>query len=343
MSSYTHNDANNGMENLNALEEDQEIVKKLHTAGKLREMQPSEETTLEKLTTSSLTTPSKVASAEKRYPSPPQSVNTNSYSAACKKRVAEDELSSSPKKGSMIRPIRQEMDRNFKSYVSEQVLQNQIAIEIKIKNSKKRELYGDSSEHLPCIDPLRPLSCKIDPKDFWDEKSFNLAHYPRLVTTKLAYRYPKVKNPWNDVWEYVCFPIAPADDIKKSLHLGRTTKHLKWTGVWAEQKLQKEIAKYERIKEFWLFNYAMSSVVPFFPGLDKKEEFCVGLFSKELQSPWVCAWLRELLGDKVMDAMEVVMSSANEGQWKTASDSVLCHQGNWESLCLRFKCRASSV
>lgn len=298
----------------------------------------AQEKAQEKLATSALAVSPEPGSADQSYLSPPRSTITVAISTLVKKRAAEDELSSSRvKKITLHPPRRRNIEGIFRSPVRTQLLQNQMASQIKLNEAKKKDPSAGALEHLPDVDPLRPPHCRIDSNRLWDVESLNLGQYPRLATTKLTYRYQQLKNPWTDAWEYVCFPVAPADDIKKSLHLGGQSKQLRWTGFWAEQKLQKEIAKYEAIKEFWLFNYSASSVVPFFAGLDKKEEFCVGLFAEELLSPWVRSWLREFLGDEVMDVMEAALETMDEGRWMKASDDMLFHQGKWESLRLRFK------
>lgn len=307
------------------------------TSEDLFQMQAFKEDAPEKFAASALTTPSKTNSIEQGYLSPPKSTIIADSSALLKKRVAEDELSSSPIKKITIRPPRRKIVGNSQVHVREQLLQNQMAVMIKSTEAKKKDPSAGSFQCLPDFDPLRPLNCKIDSNRLWDLDTLNLGQYPRLVTTKLTYRYQQLRNPWTHAWEYVCFPIAPADDIKKSLHLGGKTKQFRWTGFWAEQKLKKEIANYEAIKEFWLFNYCVSSVVPFFAGLDNKEEFCVGLFSEDLLSPWVRSWLREFLGDEIMDVMEAAMENMDEGCG--ASENTLFQQRKWESLCLRFRPR----
>lgn len=307
------------------------------TAEDLFKMQASEEEMPGKLAITGLATSPKTCPTERGYLSPPGSTITVAISTLSKKHAAEDELASSHIKKITIRPPRRKIEGNFGSHVRNQLIQNQMAADIKLNEpNKKKDPSAGALKHLPDVDPLRPSNCKIDSNRLWDVESLNLGQYPRLVTTKLTYRYQQLKNPWTHAWEYVCFPIAPADDIKKSLHLGGQSKQVRWTGLWAEQKLQKEIAKYEAVKEFWLFNYSVSSVMPFLVGLDKKEEFCVGLFAKELLSPWVRSWLREFLGDEVMDVMEAAMETMDEGRWMKAGDNIPFHQGTWESLRLRF-------
>lgn len=337
MPSLEKDSAKNGNQHFTVFDENSESTRKTQAAEDLFQMQAYKKEAREKIAASALSTPQKTGSVEQGYLSPPDSVSATESSRLSKKRAAEDELSSSPNKKIMILPPRHKIVGNFRGHVRTQLLRNQMANKIKLDEAEKENLFAGAFEHLPNVDPLRPLNCKIDSARLWDEETLNLGQYPRLVTTKLTYRYDQLKNPWTDAWEYVCFPIAPADDIEKSLHVGHGSRHTKWTGFWAEQKLQKEIAKYEAIKEFWLFNYAISTVVPFLAGLDKKEEFCAGLFSEELQSPWVRCWLREFLGDEIMDAIEIAMGSIDEGHWKKASDNILDQQARWESLCLRFK------
>lgn len=190
-----------------------------------------------------------------------------------------------------------------------------------------------------------PPDCKLDAPRLWGEERLRLGQYPRLVTTKTSYRFlQQHKNQGTGTSsEYVCVPVAPADDIEKTLCLGgRTAKTtlLRWCGDWAERKLHREIAKYEAVKEFWVFDYCKDLVMP---GFKEKEEFCAGQFLEELQSPWVCAWLREFLGDGVMDKIEAAMRRTGEGQWKGASENVLRQRSYWESLCLRFKSDALLV
>ncbi|KAJ4394328.1 hypothetical protein N0V93_003545 [Gnomoniopsis smithogilvyi] len=343
MFSLKQDDANNGQKHLNNRDEDSELGKEPITAEELVQMQSCKNEALEKLVAPALGTPQKTSSAEQDYPSPPNSSRIGDSSSLWKKRVAEDELSSSPTKKVNTRASCRKMVGDFKGQARNQQAQNQMMVNVKLNEASKATTSSGDFEDLPNFDPLRPLDCKIDSKRLWDEESVNLDKYPHLLTTKLTYRYTQVKNPWTDAWEYVCFPIAPADDIKKSLHVGGSLTQIRWTGFWAEQKLQKEIHKYEKIKEFWLFNYSKIAVVPFFVGLDKKEEFCVGLFSEELRSPWVRFWLREFLGGEVMNAIEAVMASIQDGQWKEGSDNMRHHQGKWESLCLRFKCHNSPL
>lgn len=333
----------NDMEQFTILDENPEPTNTTLTAEELSEMQAMKEEMQQKFAALTQTTTSGTSSAEQIYPSPPHSTAPTDLSVMPKKRSTEDELSSPTTKKVMIRAPHRKIVGDFRGHVRKQLLQDEMAAKIRLNEAKKKDPSAGAFEHLPDIDPNRPLDCKIDARKLWDEDSLKLGQYPRLVTTKLTYRYKKLRNPWFHNWEYVCFPIAPADDIEKSLHLAGGSKHIKWTGFWAEQKLQKEIAKYERIKEFWLFNYSINAVVPFFAGLDKKEEFVVGLFPEELESPWVRAWLREFLGDDIMDEIVTAMKSVDEASWKKASDNMLHHQGRWESLCLRFKSRASLV
>lgn len=66
-----------------------------------------------------------------------------------------------------------------------------------------------------------------------------------------------------------------------------------------------ERARYDRVKWFWLFNDGWA----YLPGWDDKYRYAARRFQREMESPWVAAWLGELIGEeevaKILAHMEV--------------------------------------
>ncbi|KUI62464.1 hypothetical protein VP1G_09577 [Cytospora mali] len=160
------------------------------------------------------------------------------------------------------------------------------------------------------VDNVYPMHNEVlTPQEHWDEKSFDLSS-PRLVRPlPLRYTLVEEKNPMTGgPCDRAYVPDIPADDIKKVLFLNPKYTNIRLVGKWAERKLAEEIAKYDRVKRFWLFNYGYA----YCPGWDCKHEFVAATFAEELQSPWVVAWLAELIGRKdvytILDHLEWKMA-----------------------------------
>ncbi|KAF3762518.1 hypothetical protein M406DRAFT_72519 [Cryphonectria parasitica EP155] len=160
---------------------------------------------------------------------------------------------------------------------------------------------------------VRPKDVNFNPEDMWD-KDFRLERYPRLQLDKpLQYTWTTDadRNPKTGQWDHFypchCYPVAPEDDIKKTLFLNDKKPNIRWAGEWAKAQLRREIAKYEAVKEFWLFEYADLAGRAFMPGLDSKYQFIATHFTEEMDSPWVQAWLGQLIGHeevhKILQAM----------------------------------------
>ncbi|ROW16140.1 hypothetical protein VPNG_01785 [Cytospora leucostoma] len=156
------------------------------------------------------------------------------------------------------------------------------------------------------VDDVYPTHHHVrTPQDDWEEWKFDLSS-PRLVRP-LPLRYTRVElqNPHTgSMYDSVHVPGTPEDNIKKDLFLHPERSGIKWVGEMAEQKLAEEIRKYERVKKFWLFNHGYA----YCPGWDCKHEFVAAHFAEEIQSPWVAAWMAELIGRKdvylILDHLE---------------------------------------
>lgn len=172
----------------------------------------------------------------------------------------------------------------------------------------------------PSPDNTRPPpGCRLNPTDLWDESAFNLSS-PRLVKPhplKYIWSTFETSTDGDKVTKHhtpSCLPVAPADDIPKTMSIHPDRPGMRWTGAWAKAKLAVEVERYERVKAFWLFENDFG----FLAGLDDKHEFVASVFARELDSPWVVGWLRELIGEedmgKIMDASErIACSEADAG------------------------------
>lgn len=155
------------------------------------------------------------------------------------------------------------------------------------------------------------------PQDDWEEWRFDLSS-PRLVRP-LPLRYTRVglQNPrTGSMYDSVHVPGVPDDNIEKVLFLHPERAGIRWVGRMAERKLAEEVRKYERVKTFWLFNHGYA----YCPGWDRKHEFVAAHFAEEIQSPWVAAWMAELIGRRdvylILDHLEWRMKKQLEEQEK---------------------------
>lgn len=160
-------------------------------------------------------------------------------------------------------------------------------------------------------DTSSPPGLEPSAANLWDESSFNL-EYPRLVNPRpVEYAWTTQQqdattgDPGDKHAPLQCLlPVPPADDITKTIFLHPARPGLRWGGRWAAAKLAREVEKYERVKEFWLFEHDHG----FLAGYDDKHAFVAAVFARELGSPWVVGWLRELLGEadvgRVLAALE---------------------------------------
>lgn len=119
----------------------------------------------------------------------------------------------------------------------------------------------------------------------------------------LRFRWTTERNPKTGEFDWKhpieCYPITPPDDIKKELFVHPELRKFRWTGPDADEILKREIRKYNYVKEFWLFEYQNC----FSPVLDDKHVFCAYYYWPQIQSPWVRAWLQELIGEDNMAAI----------------------------------------
>lgn len=152
-----------------------------------------------------------------------------------------------------------------------------------------------------------PWYIKRDPTKHWKTSTFDLA-YPHLHHThvdQLTYTWAYERCPYRpEVFRPTCWPDAPEDTIRKDLFAHPTHREVAWSGPWAERKLAAEVARYDRVKWFWLFNDGWAYV----PGWDDKHRYAARRFRREMESPWVVTWLRELIGEgevaKILAHME---------------------------------------
>lgn len=93
------------------------------------------------------------------------------------------------------------------------------------------------------------------------------------------------------------------DDINKVLFIHPTWPKIHYTGKWAAAKLKEEILKYEKVKAFWLFENRDD----YFPSYDDKYYFVADVYYKELQSTWVLAWMKELIGEEKFNKLVVAL------------------------------------
>lgn len=151
----------------------------------------------------------------------------------------------------------------------------------------------------------------------WDEEKFHL-DYPHLMSpcpTRYTFStasHPATGGDGKDE-PFIFLPDTPRDDIPKTVFLHADRPHLRWGGRWARAKLAREVRKYERVKALWLFEHDHG----FLPGYDDKHAFVAAVFARELESPWVLAWLRELIGEedvaRILAARERAAGADEEG------------------------------
>ncbi|ROV91757.1 hypothetical protein VSDG_06457 [Cytospora chrysosperma] len=161
------------------------------------------------------------------------------------------------------------------------------------RDNKPRPIVISKRNHMNNADPVQHET--PTPQELWEEKRFDLSS-PRLVRP-LPLRYKLVEEKSllpGGTYDRTYIPETPADSIKKELVVHPRHPNIRWGGVWARRKLAEEVAKYERIKKFWLFNYGYA----YCPSWDCKHEFVAMEFAEEMQSPWVVAWLAKLISHK---------------------------------------------
>lgn len=142
-----------------------------------------------------------------------------------------------------------------------------------------------------------PWYIKKNPAKHWKPSTFTLdfPHLRQREVTELTYTWAYEQDPYQpDVFRPTCWPDAPEDTIPKTLFLNKCHRRIAWSGKWAEAKLQAEIARYDRVKWFWLFNDGWA----YLPGWDDKHLYVARRFRREMESPWVVAWLEELIGEE---------------------------------------------
>lgn len=145
----------------------------------------------------------------------------------------------------------------------------------------------------------------------WDEDKFHLdyIHLMNPRPTRYTFSSPSPHPATGECGKeepFLSFPTTPQDDIPKTVFLHADHPRLQWGGRWARAKLAREVRKYERVKALWLFEHDHG----FLPGYDDKHAFVAAMFARELESPWVLAWLRELIGEEDVDRILAARESA---------------------------------
>lgn len=105
------------------------------------------------------------------------------------------------------------------------------------------------------------------------------------------------------------------DNTDRVLFIHPDCPKICYTGEWAVTKLKGEIAKYKRVKSFWLFEDRDD----YFPSYDDKEYFMADVFTRELQSTWVLAWLKELIGEEKVKKLEAAVEEKLHSTDKSAA------------------------
>lgn len=154
-----------------------------------------------------------------------------------------------------------------------------------------------------------PSWIKKDPYKHWRVETFNLRYRNlyRQYPDELRWTWAYEENPSSPKgFSATCWPDAPEDRIFKQLFAHSKHRKLVWRGPWAKQKLQAEIARYERVKWFWCFNDGPG----YLHGYDNKYIYMARRFKDEMESPWIQAWLGELIGKnevkKILKQMEKI-------------------------------------
>lgn len=158
----------------------------------------------------------------------------------------------------------------------------------------------------------------LTPEGPWAEKRLGLLSPQSIPPTPLPCSSAETESP-HTVEDDLhhdredLLPDAPADNSRKVLSLHPARTGIRWVGELSERKLAKELEKYERVKGFWLCNDGHAHC----PGWDCKHEFVAHEFAEEVQSPWVLAWLAELIGRSdvylILDNLERRMRGEFEG------------------------------
>ncbi|PSR97527.1 hypothetical protein BD289DRAFT_450864 [Coniella lustricola] len=136
----------------------------------------------------------------------------------------------------------------------------------------------------------------------WETFGLTLEKYPRLILDQ-----PPVMIKVEDNEPR---PLTPEDDITKTLFLHNEAPKIKWVGKHTNAILNRHIEKYDRLKTFWLFEDIFGTP-SLRTGLRHDKRLLVAhKFREEMQSPWVQAWLEDLIGAKdveeIMDYMTLL-------------------------------------
>lgn len=229
------------------------------------------------------TAPATAAAFDLKKPTNPKTTPLTST----KKRAASEVFPSPPPTKKTIR-INIRSDGNDKLKVA--TVEHKKPSKMK-RNNKPRPIVLSKSNK---VDNTLPVHHEpLTPQQLWEEKRFDLSS-PRLIRP-LPQRYklieetgPLASGPDSRVF----IPDVPADDIRKVLSINPSRAGMRWAGGWAKGELAREVAMYERVKGFWLFNYGYA----YCPSWDFKHEFVAAEFAEEMQRPRVVAWLAELIG-----------------------------------------------
>lgn len=160
----------------------------------------------------------------------------------------------------------------------------------------------------PKITSQASQEMKKDPSQYWDESRFNLSS-PRLTNPgEVSYNTRTAEqSAYTDHTTRICRPVVavPDDDDddnnNKTLFVHPRYRNLTWTGKWAAAKLAREEARYNRVKRLlFLVGALFEDGVGDFPTLDDDDDdkylYVAHTCREEMRSPWVVAWLEELIG-----------------------------------------------
>lgn len=175
--------------------------------------------------------------------------------------------------------------------------------------SKKQAVAQSSMKPIQSDNTVATEDASSEPEDIRAEWNFTLARHQRLTLPldqppKHGWVTGADRNSetgkWNGKNPSTSWPIAPADNTKKQLFLNEKYPGMKWVGGWAAAKLEREVEKYEIVKEFWLPENNTRD--------DDLYEHAAIIFYEEMSSPWVCAWLRESIGVEEVEKIRAVHS-----------------------------------
>lgn len=149
------------------------------------------------------------------------------------------------------------------------------------------------------------------PKGSYNEDLFDLSSRRLLNPLPVKYEWRVQKStspspsPETNIEPRFWYPAPIKDNIRKTLFLHPSRRGVVWVGRFAEAKLKKEVSKYHRVKDLWLFQASDA----FMPGYDNKPEFIASVYEEEMLSPWVVCWLSELIGaeavGRILEHVEV--------------------------------------